>query len=71
MSLAIVVNGTASTFENLAGPASLAEVIGELRLKGDRIAVERNGEIVERGRWADTQVEPGDRLEIVHFVGGG
>jgi sulfur carrier protein len=71
MSLAIVVNGSDSTFENLGAPASLAEVIGELRLKGDRIAVERNGQIVARGRWVDTQVEPGDRLEIVHFVGGG
>jgi sulfur carrier protein len=40
-------------------------------LKGDRIAVEHNGQIVQRARWADTPVSSGDRLEVVHFVGGG
>jgi thiamine biosynthesis protein ThiS len=71
MSLTIAINGEGRCFEALEAPVSLADVIGELRLQGDRIAVERNGEIVERRRWADTGVGPGDRLEIVHFVGGG
>ena len=71
MGLAIVVNGSDRTFENLHAPVTLAAIIEELHLKGDRIAVERNGAIVERARWAETEIEPGDRLEIVHFVGGG
>ncbi|MGD0797803.1 MAG: sulfur carrier protein ThiS [Acidobacteriaceae bacterium] len=71
MSLTIAINGQSRSFEQLEAPAALAEIIGELSLKGDRIAVERNGEIVERGRWAEKQIETGDRLEIVHFVGGG
>jgi thiamine biosynthesis protein ThiS len=33
--------------------------------------VEHNGEIVSRSKWAEASVNDGDRLEIVHFVGGG
>ena len=43
----------------------------ELALEGKRIAVERNGEIVPRSRYADTPVAAGDSLEIVGAVGGG
>ena len=46
-------------------------LLGELGVKGDRVAVERNGEIVPRALWAGTMVGEGDRLEVVHFVGGG
>jgi sulfur carrier protein len=42
-----------------------------LEMKADRIAVERNGEIVRRTEWGTTLVQSGDRFEIVHFVGGG
>jgi thiamine biosynthesis protein ThiS len=40
-------------------------------LKGDRIAVEHNGRIIQRTQWEETSLASGDRLEIVHFVGGG
>jgi len=50
---------------------SLAQLIDQLGMKGDRVAVELNREIVPRSRWPDTQLREGDRLEIVHFVGGG
>jgi len=40
-------------------------------MKSDRVAVELNREIVPRDRWGDTSLKEGDRLEIVHFVGGG
>jgi len=49
----------------------VAELVHELALTGKRIAVERNGEIVPRSRYADTTVAPGDTLEIVGAVGGG
>jgi len=42
-----------------------------MSLKGDRIAVEHNGMIAQRAHWAAVQVRDEDRLEIVHFVGGG
>ena len=52
-------------------PATLAELINQLGMKGDRVAVELNREIVPRAQWPDTKLHDGDRLEIVHFVGGG
>jgi sulfur carrier protein len=50
---------------------SLAQLISQLGMKGDRVAVELNREIVPRAQWSDTALHEGDRLEIVHFVGGG
>jgi sulfur carrier protein len=67
----IQLNGQPRTFSELASPTNLANVITTLGLKADRIAVEHNGDIVSRSTWVDTQVTEGDRLEIVHFVGGG
>jgi thiamine biosynthesis protein ThiS len=40
-------------------------------MKPDRVAVELNRDLVPRDRWPSTQLENGDKLEIVHFVGGG
>jgi sulfur carrier protein len=71
MSLVLVINGQSRAFADLAAAPTLAEVIVAMELKGDRIAVEHNGGIVQRALWAETPVAPGDRLEIVHFVGGG
>lgn len=50
---------------------SVADLIRDLDLAGKRIAVEMNGDIVPRSRYADTLVAAGDKLEIVAAVGGG
>jgi thiamine biosynthesis protein ThiS len=50
---------------------TLADFLEWLKLPADRVAVERNLEIVPRERWRATRMEAGDRLEVVHFVGGG
>ena len=71
MSLTIVLNGQSRMFDTLSQPASLDKVITELGLQGDRVAVEHNGAIVSRTAWPQTDVAAGDRLEVVHFVGGG
>ena len=71
MSLNLVINGQSRTFPELASPVMLDQVIRVMDLKGDRIAVEHNGEIAQRTRWAEVAVASGDRLEVVHFVGGG
>lgn len=52
-------------------PLDLARLIEQLELAGKKVAVERNGEIVPRSRYADTPLADGDRLEIVVAVGGG
>jgi len=50
---------------------NLEALVEELGMKGDRVAVELNREIVPRAGWQATALKDGDRLEIVHFVGGG
>jgi sulfur carrier protein len=71
MALMLFLNGQSRTFDTFSESASLDQVIAELGLKGDRVAVEHNGDIVPRSTWAETTVNAGDRLEVVHFVGGG
>lgn len=50
---------------------SLAELIDQLGLPATRVAVELNKAVVRRSNWEMTILSDGDRLEIVHFVGGG
>jgi thiamine biosynthesis protein ThiS len=50
---------------------TLAELLEEISLPSARVAVERNGTIVPRARFSGLALQDGDRLEIVHFVGGG
>jgi sulfur carrier protein len=69
--LSIHLNGQPRTFDDLASPADLASLISILGLKADRVAVEHNGQIVPRTEWPQARIATGDRLEIVHFVGGG
>jgi sulfur carrier protein len=64
----IVINGED---KEISSPATLRDLIQKLDLKEDRIAVELNREIVRRDRWAQTQLQAKDQLEIVQFVGGG
>ena len=66
--MTVVVNGQQ---KNCPEGSSLAQFIEHLGLKGDRVAVELNRQIASRNRWSETLLSEGDRLEIVHFVGGG
>ena len=50
---------------------SLSNLIANLELSPERIAVELNREVVRRGNWDSTALKENDRIEIVHFVGGG
>ena len=69
----LYINGEECTFTRAPGgdPFPLAALIESLSMKSDRIAVELNRDIIPRDRWPQTQLKDGDRLEIVHFVGGG
>jgi sulfur carrier protein len=68
--MTLQINGEPRTFADPA-PLTLAALIETLNMKSDRVAVELNREIVPRDRWPETPLKDGDRLEIVHFVGGG
>ena len=50
---------------------TVAALLERLQLPADRVAVERNLEILPRDRWGETRLQPDDHLEVVHFVGGG
>jgi sulfur carrier protein len=65
------INGEERDFGNHPAPFTLAALVEMLGMKADRVAVELNRDIVPRERWAETELREGDRLEIVHFVGGG
>ena len=64
----ITINGEARQFP---APLTVAALVEALGYGGKRIAIERNGEIVPRGRHAEVALAAGDRLEIVVAVGGG
>jgi len=66
--LRVYVNGDAREFP---GPLSLGQLITELDLPPARIAVELNRTVVRRSDWETTELHDDDRIEIVHFVGGG
>ena len=66
--LNITINGEPRQF---ASALTVGGLIGQLGYTGKRIAVEKNGEIVPRGRHAEALLAEGDRLEIVVAVGGG
>ncbi len=64
----ITVNGEA---QDIDAPITVAELLARLGLDCRKIAVERNREIVRRAAFAETALHDGDRVEIVHFIGGG
>ncbi len=63
----LILNGEERSFD----AATVAELVSALGMKPDRVAVELNRNIVPRTAWAETKLHEDDRLEIVHFVGGG
>ena len=65
------INGDERDFSELPASLTLAALVEKLGMKPDRVAVELNHYIVPRDRWAATLLQEGDRLEVVHFVGGG
>jgi len=64
----LLINGEERSFGD---DLTLAALVDQLGLKADRVAVELNQNIVRRDDWAGTRLRDGDRLEVVHFVGGG
>jgi thiamine biosynthesis protein ThiS len=66
--MTVVINGERREIPDGLNVVALLESIG---ITSDRVAIERNLDILPRARWRETQVQPNDSFEIVHFVGGG
>ena len=56
---------------DVPGPLSLGDLLGRFELDPRKVAIERNLAIVPRSAYGETALADGDRLEIVHFIGGG
>jgi thiamine biosynthesis protein ThiS len=66
--LVLHINGERREFPD---GLSVAALVTQLGMKPDRVAVELNREIVPRSAWEATSLKHDDKLEVVHFVGGG
>jgi len=66
--MTVTINGER---RDIAEPTSVAELLGLLEVSTGRVAVEINEEVVPRVAFAARQLAAGDRIEVVHFVGGG
>jgi sulfur carrier protein len=66
--IALSINGKRHQFDD---GINVSQMLERLELKGKRLALERNGEIVPRSRFRQEMLHDGDRLEIVVAVGGG
>jgi thiazole synthase/sulfur carrier protein len=64
----LTVNGETRGFDGITHVSGLVAALG---LDSRKVAVERNLEIVPRSAYAETELSDGDRIEIVHFIGGG
>jgi thiamine biosynthesis protein ThiS len=64
----ITINGELREIPN---GLTVAALLQHLEMTADRVAIERNLDILPRAKWQETEVQPNDRFEIVHLVGGG
>jgi thiamine biosynthesis protein ThiS len=65
--MTLTINGE----NQVCAAETLGALVEALSMKPDRLAIELNREIIPRDQWPRTLLHEGDRLEIVHFVGGG
>jgi len=66
--LTVIVNGNPA---DVGEGSAISDILRSLGLNADRVAVELNQKIIRRAEWGSTRISEGDRVEIVHFVGGG
>ena len=64
----ITINGE---LREIPDGLSVAALLQHLEMTAERVAIERNLDILPRAKWQETMVQPDDRFEIVHLVGGG
>ncbi|NNC36910.1 MAG: sulfur carrier protein ThiS [Acidimicrobiales bacterium] len=65
----LIING--DIYDDIPAGINVADLLAHLQLPSAKIAVERNLEIVPRSSYASQILSNGDKLEIIHFIGGG
>lgn len=71
MSVAMIVNGEQLALGNLGATNTLIDLISYLKLSPNRVAVELNGNLINRPDYATVRLVDSDLIELIHFVGGG
>jgi len=66
--MTIFINGEA---RELDGVSTLAGLLDALELPKQRVAIELNKQVIRKQDWESTQVASNDKIEVIHFVGGG
>lgn len=66
--MTVTINGD---MREIPDGLNVAELLAHLGVAADRVAIERNRDVLPRAQWSRTAVEKNDAYEIVHFVGGG
>lgn len=66
--MTVTINGEA---REIPDGLNVTALLQHLEMPAERVAIERNLRILPRANWNETNVQPNDRFEIVHFVGGG
>ena len=68
VTIQVVINGEP---REVPEGLNVGELLAHLGITAERVAIERNRDILPRANWPETSVQAGDSFEIVHFVGGG
>jgi thiamine biosynthesis protein ThiS len=68
VTIQVVINGEP---REVPDSLNVAALLAHLGITAERVAIERNRDILPRSAWQKTSVHAGDSYEIVHFVGGG
>ena len=68
VTIQVVINGEP---RDVPDGLNIAALLAHLGIRSERVAIERNRDILPRANWQETLVQRGDSYEIVHFVGGG
>ena len=67
----IIVNGIVKEINEVAEDFNINSLLKHLSLPDERIAIELNKEVIRRKDWETAKVNDADKIEIIHFVGGG
>ncbi len=71
MTNSLIINGQQKQFPAHQLPGTLGELLGKMNIQAATVAAEIDGRIIERKNFADTNLQSGQSIELIRFVGGG
>ena len=71
MTNSLIINGKQKQFSDNNSPGTLGELLETMHIQAATVVAEIDGRIIERKHFADTNLQPGQSIELIRFVGGG